>query len=95
LHNPNCQLWPDDSGEKEIVMGQTILEKRVAALEHKVVELTSFVENLDQPKDWRSTIGAFSGDEIMKKIDENARKFREADRRKAKAKYARSQRAKA
>jgi hypothetical protein len=32
---------------------------------------------------WRSTVGMFSGDDIMKQIDAAARRIREADRRRA------------
>jgi hypothetical protein len=33
--------------------------------------------------DWRRTVGMFSGDEGMKRIDQEGRKWREAERRKA------------
>lgn len=35
--------------------------------------------------DWRSTVGVFSGDEIMKRIDAAALRYREEDRKKARA----------
>jgi hypothetical protein len=34
-------------------------------------------------KDWRGTIGMFSGDAAMKEIQEEGRKIREADREQA------------
>jgi hypothetical protein len=37
----------------------------------------------------------FSGDEVMKRIDEAARKFREADRRKARRRQTKGRQAKA
>ncbi len=36
---------------------------------------------LQRKKDWRRTIGMFSGDPVMKRIDEAALRYREADRR--------------
>jgi hypothetical protein len=34
-------------------------------------------------QDWRRTLGMFTGDEIMKQIDEEGRKIREKERRQA------------
>ncbi len=34
-------------------------------------------------KDWRRTLGMFTGDELMKRIDDQALKYREADRKKS------------
>ncbi len=62
-------------------MNQPKLEERVAALEQQVADLQAARTNGTPPKDWRSTVGMFTGDNIMKQIDEAARKFREADRR--------------
>jgi hypothetical protein len=63
------------------------LEKRVAQLELQVAKLQS--ELTTSPprngKDWRRTIGMFTDDPGMKDIFEEARKFREADRRKTRA----------
>jgi hypothetical protein len=64
-------------------MTQRNLEERVAALEMQVAELKASLANGARPGDWRGTIGMFTGDEVMKRIDEEARKYREADRRKA------------
>jgi len=49
------------------------LEERVASLEKKVAELESSLNGGDQ-KDWRRTFGMFTGDEGMKRVDEEARK---------------------
>ncbi len=57
---------------------QAVLEKRVAALESKVDQL---LRGLRRRKDWQRTLGTFAGDELMKRIDEEGRKIREADRR--------------
>jgi hypothetical protein len=69
------------------------LSERVAALEHQVAELEKAVKNGSRPRDWRDTIGMFAGDEIMKQIDEEARKIREADRRRARRLQTKSRRA--
>lgn len=57
------------------------LEERVAALEKKVAELGSALNGVYQ-KNWRRTFGIFTGDEGMKRVDEEARKIRERDRQK-------------
>jgi hypothetical protein len=64
-------------------MAKPTLEERVAALEQQLAELKATLANGTQPKDWRGAIGMFAGDEIMKQIDEEARKIQEADRLKA------------
>jgi len=59
------------------------LEERVASLEHQVAELSKRLlpgEKFPPEKDWRSTIGMFANDPIMKEIDEEGRKIREEDR---------------
>ena len=43
-------------------MSEMSLEQRVAALERKVAELETTVAN-GEKKDWRSTVGMFTGDE--------------------------------
>jgi hypothetical protein len=45
-------------------------------------------------KDWRRTLGMFTGDEIMKRIDEEALKYREADRKNSRRRRARARLAK-
>lgn len=66
-------------------MAQLTLEKRLAALESVVAELRAPQKRGNRKKDWRRTIGMFTGDEMMKRIDEEALKYREADRRKARS----------
>ena len=70
-------------------MPKPTVEVRVKVLEQQVAELAKRVPESESPKDWRSTIGMFTGDEIMKRIDESARQFREADRRKARQRVTR------
>jgi hypothetical protein len=60
-------------------MPNPTLQERVAELEKKVAQLMA---NPNQ-KDWRRTLGMFTGDEIMKQIDEEGRKIREKERRQA------------
>jgi hypothetical protein len=66
-------------------MPQHSLEERVTALEQEVARLTRQKQPGDEPgrDDWKSTVGMFANDPIMKEIDEEARKIREADRRRA------------
>ena len=64
-------------------MVDATLETRVTALEQKVAELAQ--QGIAPPvvKDWRRAVGMFAGDELMKEIDEEGRKIREADRKRA------------
>jgi hypothetical protein len=61
-------------------MATSTLEKRVKTLEQEVAQLKAVVNRGLPTKDWRRTVGMFTGDEVMKRIDEGARRFREADR---------------
>lgn len=60
-------------------MSQPTLEERVAALEQTVARLLT-QRPAPGPNDWRSTIGMFKDDPVMKEIQEEGRKIREADR---------------
>jgi hypothetical protein len=60
-------------------MSKPTLEERVAMLEKQMANLLA--SGMNGKKDWRRTVGMFSGDEIMKQIDEAARKYREDDRK--------------
>ncbi|HEV3262397.1 MAG TPA: hypothetical protein VG013_36435 [Gemmataceae bacterium] len=64
-------------------MSQLTLEQRVAALEGQVADLRAALANGAGLKDWRRTMGMFAGDEVMKQIFDEALKFREADRARA------------
>lgn len=61
-------------------MSNMTLDDRVTALEQTVAELMEKVLLPPAAKDWRSTIGVFAGNALMKEIDEEGRKIREADR---------------
>ena len=71
-------------------MSQRSLEERVAALEREVAELRAALANGAPKKDWLSTVGMFTGDEVMKRIEKAAVKYREADRRKARRRQRKS-----
>ncbi len=72
------------------LMKKQTLEERVAFLEKKVAELESSL-NGGYQKDWRRTFGMFTGDEDMKRVDEEARKIRERDRQKTRRRKAQSE----
>ncbi len=62
-------------------MAQLALEKRVAVLEQQVAQLSANgAAAKPGEKDWRRTIGMFTGDEGMLQLFEEALKIREADR---------------
>ena len=75
-------------------MAQLTLEELVSALESDVSELKAPPKQVNRKKNWRRTIGMFTGDEMMKRIDQEALKYREADRRKARRRSGQSRRAK-
>jgi hypothetical protein len=56
------------------------LEERVAALEETVAFLLSRSDSVVAKKDWRSTLGMFADDPVMKEIDAEGRRIREAAR---------------
>lgn len=70
------------------------LSQRLVALERQVEDLRANVAGRSRVKDWRRTIGVSAGDEIMKRIDEEARKFREADRQRARRRQPKQAKAK-
>ncbi len=58
----------------------TKLEERVHTLEKQVAELMKRILAPPPEKDWRSTIGMFANDPVMKEIDEEGSRIREAER---------------
>ena len=67
------------------------LEERVAALEQKVQQL----ENRGaRKKDWQKTIGMFTDNPGMQELFADAMKLRETDRKKARRRNRKKQRAK-
>jgi len=65
---------------KDHLMATSSLENRVARLEAFVATLSASTKR-GKKKDWRRTLGMFTGDEIMKRIDEQALKYRKQDRK--------------
>ena len=61
----------------------TTLEQRVDVLEKRVAEVVARLLSPPPEKDWRSTLGMFANDPVMKEIDEEGRKIREAERQEA------------
>jgi hypothetical protein len=70
-------------GNIEVSMSQTSVEERISALERTVAKLVQLQGSTDQVKDWKRTVGMFSGDELMKEIDAAGRKIREQERQQA------------
>mgnify|MGYP006969420868 FL=1 len=68
-------------------MAETNLEDRVATLEKQVADLMERILAPPPENDWRSTIGMFKDDPIMRQVDEEGRKIREADREQARRDY--------
>jgi len=64
-------------------MSQATLEERVALLEQQVARVLAGFNSPGAKTGWRNTIGMFSGDAVMKEIQEEGRKIREADREQA------------
>ena len=58
-------------------MSNATLEERVSALEARVEQLA---RESRRQRDWRRTLGMFAGDELMKQINTEGRKVRQADR---------------
>jgi len=76
-------------------MSNDTLEQRVRILERKVTELEAAVKNGADDKAWQKTFGIFKGDETIKRIDEYGRQWREAERRKARARKPKRKKSKA
>ena len=64
-------------------MSQRTLEERVSSLEQTVAGLVGVANAGGQTRDWRSTIGMFEGDPVIREIQEEGRRLREAERREA------------
>jgi hypothetical protein len=59
------------------------LEERIASLEDTVAQLVAVIGPGKQNGDWRSTVGMFEDDPVIREIQEEGRRLREADRRDA------------
>jgi len=69
-------------------MKQLSLARRVQALESRVAELAGALQSAQgqREKDWRRTIGAFTDDEGVKEILQEALRLREIDRKETRMK---------
>jgi hypothetical protein len=65
-------------------MSQPTLDQRFAALEQEIARLSKLQagEKRSPERDWRSTLGIFAGDAIMKEIIDEGRTIRQRDRTK-------------
>lgn len=63
------------------------LEERVANLEAQMADLLLRRQTTERKKDWRRTLGMFTGDELMRQICQNALEYREEDRRRSLAEF--------
>ncbi len=75
-------------------MAQPTVEERVATLESEVAALKSPRAKQRRQKDWRRTLGMFGDDEVMKRVFDEAMAYREADRERARRKFAKRTRTK-
>lgn len=64
-------------------MSRTTVKERISALERTVAELVQSWRPAGRVKDWRRTVGMFSGNELMKEIDAAGQKIREQNRQQA------------
>jgi hypothetical protein len=64
-------------------MARATLEQRVAELERQVAALLANHGAPARVKDWRRTLGAFTGDDVMKQTFAEGRRIREAERKSA------------
>ena len=61
-------------------MSQMSVNERISALERTVAQLVQSQQTVGRVKDWKRTVGMFSGNELMKQIDAAGQKIREQDR---------------
>ena len=64
-------------------MATSTLAARVAKLEKTVAELIERQPRVPGRDEWKSVVGMFDEDEMMKRIDERGAAIRRAERRKA------------
>jgi hypothetical protein len=69
--------------KEEFAVTQPTLEQRVNSLEQTVAGLVAAAAGVKRTKDWRRTVGMFEGDPVMREIQEEGRRLREAERRAA------------
>jgi hypothetical protein len=59
------------------------VEERISMLERTVAELVQSRLSAGRVKDWKRTVGMFSGNDLMKQLDAAGQKIREQDRQRA------------
>ena len=64
-------------------MAQQTIDDRIAAIEKTLAQLVSQMGSPAKEKDWRSTIGMFAEDPVMRQIQEEGQKIRRAERQEA------------
>jgi hypothetical protein len=64
------------------------LEKRIEQLEREVAELRELIRNGGRVKDWRAAVEKYAGDEDVLHVLRGAMKIREADRARARKRFA-------
>jgi hypothetical protein len=68
-------------------MSSITLEERVSALERQLSQLMRMSLRAPSEDAWKSTIGMFQDDPVMKEVQEEGRRIREADREQARRDY--------
>ena len=64
-------------------MSRKTVAERISALERTAAELVRSLRPAGRVKDWKRTVGMFSGNELMKEIDAAGQKIRAEDRKRA------------
>jgi hypothetical protein len=74
-------------------MSNKTLEERVAAMEKQLDALLANGARKPRAKDWRRTLGAFTGVNLMKQVFAEGRKIRAAERRAVRPRIAKGRQA--
>jgi hypothetical protein len=83
LARPPERRAESEYSETEDSMSQMSVEERISALERTVAQLVQSRDAASPVKDWKRTVGMFSGNELMKEIDAAGQRIREEDRQRA------------
>ena len=73
-------------------MSQAKVEERLSALEQTVAQLIQSRRPAGRAKDWKRTVGMFSGNELMKEIDAAGQKIRDQARQRSRRRGAKRRR---
>src|SRR5262245_41750770 len=69
--------------KRGVPMPKNNLEERVAVLERQVQQLIESKTRRNRVRDWRDSVGMFTGNELMKEIDRAGAAIRIRERRQA------------